>query len=48
MTEPTITFEGVEIPDFGERQFPDGVIEAARRCDPHREAFFFFRDPNLT
>jgi MoaA/NifB/PqqE/SkfB family radical SAM enzyme len=33
MAEPTITFEGVEIPDFGERQFPYAVIEVTRRCN---------------
>jgi MoaA/NifB/PqqE/SkfB family radical SAM enzyme len=42
MAEPTIRFEGVEIPDFGERKFPYAVIEVTRRCNLRCKTCFFF------
>jgi len=33
MEQPTITFDGVEIPDLGDQAYPYGVIEVTRRCN---------------
>jgi MoaA/NifB/PqqE/SkfB family radical SAM enzyme len=41
--QATITYDGVEIPDFGERQFPYGIIEVTRRCNLRCETCFFFQ-----
>lgn len=39
----TVTFDGVEIPDFGNRQFPYGIIEVTRRCNLRCDTCFFFK-----
>jgi len=42
-TQPTINFDGVKIPDFGERRFSYGVIEATRHCNIRCKTCFFFQ-----
>lgn len=41
--QPMTTYEGVEIPDFGDRSFPYGVIEVTRRCNLRCKTCFFFQ-----
>lgn len=43
MDGATLTYDGVEIPDFGDRCFPYGVMEVTRRCNLRCETCFFFQ-----
>lgn len=40
---PTMRYEGVDIPDFGDRSYPYGVIEVTRRCNLRCTTCFFFQ-----
>jgi hypothetical protein len=43
MQQPTIEFEGVEIPDFGDRPYPYGVVELTKHCNLRCTTCFFFQ-----
>ena len=43
MENPTIEFEGVDIPDFGDRQYPYGVFEVTQRCNLRCATCFFMQ-----
>ena len=40
---PTIVYDGVEIPDYGDRRFPYGVVEVTRHCNLRCTTCFFFQ-----
>lgn len=42
-TQPTIDFEGVEIPDFGDRKYSYAVLEVTRKCNLRCKTCFFFQ-----
>jgi Fe-coproporphyrin III synthase len=39
----TIMFEGVDIPDFGDQEYPYGVLEVTQRCNLRCKTCFFFQ-----
>ena len=41
--QPTISYDGVEIPDFGDRRFPYGIIEVTKHCNLRCTTCFFFQ-----
>lgn len=41
--QPTIEYEGVEIPDFGDRSYAYGVVEVTKRCNLRCKTCFFFQ-----
>lgn len=43
MEQPTICYEGIDIPDFGERHYPYGVLEVTRKCNLRCKTCFFFQ-----
>lgn len=40
---PTVVFEGVEIPDFGEARYPYAIVEVTKRCNLRCKTCFFFQ-----
>ena len=40
---PTISYDGVEIPDYGERLYPYGILEVTRHCNLRCTTCFFFQ-----
>jgi len=43
MARPTIEYDGVEIPDFGDRSYPYGIVEVTKRCNLRCKTCFFFQ-----
>jgi MoaA/NifB/PqqE/SkfB family radical SAM enzyme len=43
MMQPSIEFDGVEIPDFGDRRYPYGIVEVTKRCNLRCKTCFFFQ-----
>jgi molybdenum cofactor biosynthesis enzyme MoaA len=41
--QPTVLYDGAEIPDFGERRFPYAVIEVTKHCNLRCKTCFFFQ-----
>jgi MoaA/NifB/PqqE/SkfB family radical SAM enzyme len=41
--QPTISYDGVEIPDFGDRRFSYGIIEVTKHCNLRCTTCFFFQ-----
>lgn len=43
MMQSDIDFEGVEIPDFGDRSYPYAIVEVTKRCNLRCKTCFFFQ-----